>query len=112
MDSFMYKQGLDGEEIEQFNSELNKEIITNMFVTPKDIDECIKDISRIIAESLGEFQEYKHKVNNKIIKGSNSKIINANVLRKQLMLMKKKTSLNGFRLFKILASFQKSHPSA
>lgn len=55
LENFMKKQGFNSEEISSFNQEIRTENIINMFVTPKDIDEAVKDISRIIADSINEF---------------------------------------------------------
>lgn len=55
LEQFMLKQGFNDDEINDFNMQLRNENILNMFVTPKDIDEAIKNISRIIAESINEF---------------------------------------------------------
>ena len=52
MEQFMANQGFEESEIYQFNNELNEQIIYNMFVTPKDIDESIKRISFTISEAL------------------------------------------------------------
>ena len=49
------RQGFNDDEINDFNMQIRNENIVNMFVTPKDIDEAIKNISRIIAESINEF---------------------------------------------------------
>ena len=55
LEHFMEKQGFNPDEISRFNQEIRTENIINMFVTPKDIDEAVKDISRIIADSINEF---------------------------------------------------------
>lgn len=55
LEQFMLRQGFNDDEINDFNMQLRNENIVNMFVTPKDIDEAIKNISRIIAESINEF---------------------------------------------------------
>ena len=55
LEHFMEKQGFNPDEISSFNQEIRTENIINMFVTPKDIDEAVKDISRIIADSINEF---------------------------------------------------------
>lgn len=55
LEQFMLRQGFNDDEINDFNMQLRNENILNMFVTPKDIDEAIKNISRIIAESINEF---------------------------------------------------------
>ena len=55
LENFMEKQGFNSEEISSFNQEIRTENFINMFVTPKDIDEAVKDISRIIADSINEF---------------------------------------------------------
>lgn len=52
MEQFMVKQGFQEKEINQFNNEINEQIIYNMFVTPKNIDESIKRISFTISEAL------------------------------------------------------------
>lgn len=52
MKEFMIKQGFGQNEIHQFNKEINQQIICNMFVTPKNIDESIKRISFTISEAL------------------------------------------------------------
>lgn len=52
MEEFMIKQGFGQNEIQQFNKEINQQIICNMFVTPKNIDESIKRISFTISEAL------------------------------------------------------------
>ena len=52
MEQFMVKQGFNENEISQFNNEINEQIIHNMFVTPKNIDESIKRISYTISEAL------------------------------------------------------------
>lgn len=52
MEGFMTKQGFGQDEIQQFNKEINQQIILNMFVTPKNIDESIKRISFTISEAL------------------------------------------------------------
>lgn len=55
LEQYMIKQGLETDEIKSFNTEVKKEVMKGMFVTPKDIDECVKIISRIIAQSINEF---------------------------------------------------------
>lgn len=55
LEQFMLRQGFNDDEINDFNMQIRNENIVNMFVTPKDIDEAIKNISRIIAESINEF---------------------------------------------------------
>ena len=55
LEQFMLRQGFNDDEINDFNMQIRNENILNMFVTPKDIDEAIKNISRIIAESINEF---------------------------------------------------------
>ena len=55
LEHFMEKPGFNPDEISSFNQEIRTENIINMFVTPKDIDEAVKDISRIIADSINEF---------------------------------------------------------
>ena len=55
LEHFMEKQRFNPDEISSFNQEIRTENIINMFVTPKDIDEAVKDISRIIADSINEF---------------------------------------------------------
>ena len=55
LEHFMEKQGFNPDEISSFNQEIRTENIINMFVTPKYIDEAVKDISRIIADSINEF---------------------------------------------------------
>lgn len=52
LEQYLSKQGFDIEEIQAFNDNVRKEVIDNMFVTSKDIDECIRIISRIIGQSL------------------------------------------------------------
>ncbi len=52
MEKFMTDQGFGQNEIQQFNKEINQQIIFNMFVTPKNIDESIKRISFTISEAL------------------------------------------------------------
>lgn len=52
MEEFMKKQGFGQNEIHQFNEEINQQVIYNMFVTPKNIDESIKRISFTISEAL------------------------------------------------------------
>ena len=52
MEQFMIKQGFKASEINQFKNEINEQIIYNMFVTPKNIDESIKRISFTISEAL------------------------------------------------------------
>ena len=52
MEQFMVKQGFNENEISQFNNEINEQIIHNMFVTQKNIDESIKRISYTISEAL------------------------------------------------------------
>ncbi len=52
MEQFMKNQGFAQSEIHQFNNELSEQMIYNMFVTPKNIDESIKRISFTISEAL------------------------------------------------------------
>lgn len=54
MEHFLNKQGFKENEINQFVNELRGETINNMFVTPKNIDEAIKQISYTISEALNE----------------------------------------------------------
>ncbi len=54
MEQFMAKQGFEDKEIHQFMNELKEEIMNNMFVTPKNIDESIKRISFTISEALNK----------------------------------------------------------
>ncbi len=54
MEQFMSKQGFKDKEIHQFMNELNEETISNMFVTPKNIDESIKRISYTISEAINK----------------------------------------------------------
>ncbi len=58
MEQFMVKQGFNENEISQFNNEINEQIIHNMFVTPKNIDESIKRISYTISEALNSCFAY------------------------------------------------------
>lgn len=52
MEEFMVKQGFNASEIYQFINEINEQTISDMFVTPKNIDESIKRISFTISEAL------------------------------------------------------------
>ncbi len=54
MEQYMRKQGLEEKEIYQFLGEVNQQTISNMFVTPKSIDESIKRISFTISEALNK----------------------------------------------------------
>jgi len=49
---YMEKNGYDEADANQFISEINEESMSNMFVTPKNIDESIKRISFTISEAL------------------------------------------------------------
>lgn len=52
MEHFLVKKGFEEKEINVFMREINEDKITNMFVTPKNIDESIKRISYTISEAL------------------------------------------------------------
>lgn len=52
MEHFLVKKGFEEKEINAFMREINEDKITNMFVTPKNIDESIKRISYTISEAL------------------------------------------------------------
>lgn len=54
MEHYMTKQGLSEKEIHQFLSEVNDQGMSNMFVTPKNIDESIKRTSYTISEALNK----------------------------------------------------------
>ena len=54
MEQYMKKQGLGEQEIYQFLGEVNQQTMSNMFVTPKNIDESIKRISFTISEALNK----------------------------------------------------------
>lgn len=55
-DAFM-QEGYQKQEIEQFYQSIANEKIQKLFVTPKDIDEDIRQIGRIIAHALQKFRE-------------------------------------------------------
>lgn len=52
MERFVSKQGFEEKETEQFLGEIRDTLMTNMFVTPKNIDESIKHISLTISEAI------------------------------------------------------------
>lgn len=54
MEHFLGKQGFEDKEIHQFMNELREENMNNMFVTPKNIDESIKQISFTVSEALNK----------------------------------------------------------
>ncbi len=54
MEHFLGKQGFQDKEIHQFINELREENMNNMFVTPKNIDESIKQISFTVSEALNK----------------------------------------------------------
>lgn len=54
LESFMNKEGFKEEEIEHFTSQVEKETMTNMFVTPKNIDDTVKRLSFTISEALNQ----------------------------------------------------------
>lgn len=54
MENFLNKQGFKEGEIHQFMNELREESMSDMFVTPKNIDESIKQISFTISEALNK----------------------------------------------------------
>lgn len=54
MEKYMKNQGLGEQEIYQFLGEVNQQTMSNMFVTPKNIDESIKRISFTISEALNK----------------------------------------------------------
>ena len=54
MEKFMTGQGFEEKEIHQFTNELEEQSINNMFVTPKNIDESVKQISFTISEALNK----------------------------------------------------------
>ncbi|MFV0342036.1 MAG: GPR endopeptidase [Anaerocolumna sp.] len=54
MEHFLSKQGFEDKEIHQFINELREENMNNMFVTPKNIDESIKQISFTVSEALNK----------------------------------------------------------
>lgn len=54
MEHFLNKQGFEEKEIHQFMNELRGESMNNMFVTPKNIDESVKQISFTISEALNK----------------------------------------------------------
>lgn len=54
MENFLNKQGFEEKEIYQFMDELRGESMNNMFVTPKNIDESIKQISFTVSEALNK----------------------------------------------------------
>lgn len=54
MEHFLGKQGFQDKEIHQFMNELREENMNNMFVTPKNIDESIKQISFTVSEALNK----------------------------------------------------------
>jgi spore protease len=49
---YMEKSGFEENEIDQFISEVREQQIDNMFVTPKNIDESVKQISYTISEAI------------------------------------------------------------
>ncbi|MEG2441597.1 MAG: GPR endopeptidase [Acetivibrio sp.] len=50
----MENQGIKEEEVERFLVEMNEKTLTDLFVTPKDIDEAVNGISEIIAEACNQ----------------------------------------------------------
>jgi spore protease len=54
MERFMQGQGFKEQEINQFTSELGSQSMKTMFVTPKNIDEAVKQMSYTISEALNE----------------------------------------------------------
>lgn len=54
MEHFMQGQGFAEQEINQFTRELGEQSMRNMFVTPKNIDEAVKQISYTVSEALNQ----------------------------------------------------------
>lgn len=54
MEQFMQGQGFKEQEINQFTSELGEQSMRNLFVTPKNIDEAVKQISYTVSEALNQ----------------------------------------------------------
>lgn len=54
MEHFMQGQGFKEQEIRQFTDEVGEKGIKNMFVTPKNIDEAVKQMSFTISEALNQ----------------------------------------------------------
>lgn len=54
MENFVAKQGFGESETQQFLSEIRENAITNMFVTPKNIDDSIKRMSFTISEAINK----------------------------------------------------------
>lgn len=54
MEHFMHGQGFEEQEIDRFTQELGEQSVQNMFVTPKNIDEAVKQMSYTISEALNQ----------------------------------------------------------
>ena len=54
MESMLEGQGFSEQEIQSFLDELNAHAMKNMFVTPKNVDEAVSQISSILAEALND----------------------------------------------------------
>lgn len=52
LSQYMESTGFEDNEINQFSNEIRSQIMDNMFVTPKDIDEAVKRMSYTISEAI------------------------------------------------------------
>lgn len=59
MEETLEQEGYTPEQIEIFLKSLSKDRIQNLFVTPKDIDEQIREIGKVLAEGINQFAKGK-----------------------------------------------------
>lgn len=55
MEEVLVRQGFSENEREMFIREVNESLIDNMFVTPKNVDEAVRNLGTLIAEALNQF---------------------------------------------------------
>lgn len=59
MEETLQREGYDEEQIELFLQGISRERVTNLFVTPKDIDEQIRTIGKVLAKGINLFAAMK-----------------------------------------------------
>ena len=56
MEEFLQKEGLAEQDIDTFLRDISKQSIQDLFVTPKDIEMQIREIGKLIAGGIDQFQ--------------------------------------------------------
>ena len=56
MEEFLQKEGLAEQDIDTFLRDISKQSIQDLFVTPKDIEMQIREIGKLLAGGIDQFQ--------------------------------------------------------